>query len=83
MNPLDNRGEDGRDSRSRTDLTGDFLGGEGDGDGDLAGFLFSLGSPWVSILFFRGDLFLDLLNKLGNIEESPRRVVLAGGKAYM
>lgn len=58
------RGEAGRDSRSRTDLDGDFFGGEGEGDGDLEVFRFTLVLPEVSAFFFLEE---DLLKKLGNI----------------
>lgn len=68
-NPFaEDRGEAGRDSRSRTDLVGDFLNGEGEGEGDvdldLDAFRFSLVPPEVSTVFFFEEA---LLKKLGNI----------------
>jgi len=63
---VDDRGEAGRDSRSRTDLVGDFFNGEGEGEGDvdLDAFRFSLIPPEVSTVFFFEEA---LLKKLGNI----------------
>ena len=76
MNPRDEvLGDAGRDSRPCTDLVGDFLGGEGEGVGDLSGLEFSLSLLGLSASFFLGDLLKILLNMRSDAEAARNSLV--------
>lgn len=82
MKALGDRGDVGlKESRSRTDFTGDFFDCDGGGEGDVLTFSLAVLVLVLSIVFFFGDLLKRLErtieNDVGGVSSTSR------GKAYV